>query len=206
MVADDALTPRYDVATARLRLRALALDEVRLLVRGERAALGERLGAVVPAAWPGERLASGLPGIAEHMAALGGDERWVWVVVAPGSAAMASPTSVSAARASAVASPAPAAVIGDIGFHGPVTGSPSIEIGYILLPGARGRGYATEGVAALVAWALARPGVARVTARIAPGNAASLRVAKKVGMRPTACESPELLCFERLRSESEAPH
>lgn len=68
------------------------------------------------------------------------------------------------------------------------------------MPAARGRGYATEAAAALIAWAFAQPGVERVTAQIAPGNAASLRVARKLGMREATSDEPGYLCFERRKS------
>jgi [ribosomal protein S5]-alanine N-acetyltransferase len=174
--------PAYEILTARLRLRALSLEEVRLLMRGERAVLSERLQAVIPDEWPEPRLASALPIIASDMAERAGDERWVWAIVEP------------------VRETPSATVVGDIGFHGLVTGSTTVEIGYIILPGARGRGYATEAAAALIEWALAQPGVVRVTAKIAPTNHASLHVASKLGMRETRSDEPEFRCFERVRS------
>ncbi|HEX6123025.1 MAG TPA: GNAT family N-acetyltransferase [Ktedonobacterales bacterium] len=167
----------YALVTPRLRLRALSLDEVRLAMRGDRAALGARLGAAVPLDWPGANLATGLPEIAAEMAARGGDERWVWVVIEP----------------------ATGAVAGDVGFHSPVRGVPSVELGYVILPPYRGRGYATEATGALASWALTQPGVERVILLIAPENAASLRVAAKLGMREVPSAEPAYRCFERRR-------
>ena len=172
-------TREYEIVTARLRLRALALDEVRLAMCGDRAALGAHLGAEVPPEWPGDNLARGLPEIAAEMARLGGDERWVWVVIEPERAQL----------------------IGDVGFHGPVAGAVSVELGYVLLPPSRGCGYATEAAGALVTWALAQPGVERVILLIAPENAASLRVAEKLGMRETTSKEPPYRCFERRRGD-----
>lgn len=74
---------RYELVTPRLRLRALALDEMRMLIQRDRAALGERIGASIPADWPGSNLGANLPGIASAMSVLSGDERWVWVVIEP---------------------------------------------------------------------------------------------------------------------------
>jgi ribosomal-protein-alanine N-acetyltransferase len=168
----------YEVLTSRLRLHALSLEEARLALRGDRAELSERIGATVPAAWPGPDLAEGLPIIARHMAQIAGDERWVWMMTE-----LASTTA-----------------IGDIGFHGPVMGATSVELGYSILPDYRGRGYATEAASELVDWAFAQPGVERVIVKIAPGNAQSLRVAAKLGMRETVSDEPEYRCFEQLRA------
>ena len=62
-------------------------------------------------------------------------------------------------------------------------GSGEIELGYRLRPDAWGQGFATEGAAALLADALARPGVPRVYAHALDSNRASLRVMEKIGMR-----------------------
>jgi RimJ/RimL family protein N-acetyltransferase len=61
-------------------------------------------------------------------------------------------------------------------------GSGELELGYRLRPDVWGRGYATEGAAALLADALARPEVTRVYAHVLLSNPASLRVMEKIGM------------------------
>ena len=175
--------PPDDVLTSRLRLRALSLDDVELILRGDRGALAARIGARVPDDWPGPALASSLPGIAARMAQNPMDTvGWVWAVIERGTAEMA----------------------GDIGFHSPVRGVAAVEIGYVIFPAARGRGYATEAAAALIAWAFAQPGVERVSAQIEPGNGASLRVAQKLGLRETAPEETGYRRFERLKSDPPA--
>ena len=58
------------------------------------------------------------------------------------------------------------------------------EIGYWTSPEARGQGYMTEAVRTLACWALQDMGFARVELRVAPLNAASLRVAEKAGFVP----------------------
>jgi ribosomal-protein-alanine N-acetyltransferase len=171
--------PSYELLTPRLRLRALSLEQTRLLLRGDKRTLGAQVGAHVPASWPGSDLTEALPIIIAEMERLAGDERWLWAIIEP--------------RAGAV--------IGDIGFHGPVTGSAAVELGYVLLPDQRGRGYATEAALALLDWAFSRPGVERIIVRIAPLNAASLRVAEKLGMRETASDEPDFRRFERLASD-----
>ena len=74
-------------------------------------------------------------------------------------------------------------VIGDIGFHGPPDSSGTVVIGYGLAPGARGQGYATEALAALIEWALMQPEVNVVNADAALDNRASQRVMERAGMR-----------------------
>jgi RimJ/RimL family protein N-acetyltransferase len=54
------------------------------------------------------------------------------------------------------------------------------EVGYVVAPDARGRGYATEAVSGIAGWVLGR-GFARVELRAAAGNTASRRVAEKAG-------------------------
>ncbi len=77
--------------------------------------------------------------------------------------------------------------LGEVGFHDlqrdtvpSFAGTP--EAGWALLPAAHGRGYAAEAVSAMHGWADAR-GIARTVCIIAPENAASIRVAEKLGYR-----------------------
>jgi len=60
---------------------------------------------------------------------------------------------------------------------------PDVEIGYALLPRARGQGYAREAAAATLEWAFGILKLPRVVALVAPGNAASIRILEKLGMR-----------------------
>ncbi|WP_230486837.1 GNAT family N-acetyltransferase [Nocardioides anomalus] len=73
--------------------------------------------------------------------------------------------------------------VGSIGFFGPpqpaADGAPEVEVGYGLVEDARGRGYATEALTAMVAAAEAEG--ARLRASVLPGNAASIRVLAKCG-------------------------
>jgi RimJ/RimL family protein N-acetyltransferase len=63
---------------------------------------------------------------------------------------------------------------------------PAVEVGWRLARGAWGRGLATEGARAAVAEAFGPLGLARVIAIVEPGNARSLRVAARLGMRASA--------------------
>jgi RimJ/RimL family protein N-acetyltransferase len=71
--------------------------------------------------------------------------------------------------------------IGDAGFHGPPNATGEVEIGYALVPAARGAGFAQEAMQLLIAWAWGQPGVALVTARVDPGNAPSVRLLRRLG-------------------------
>jgi RimJ/RimL family protein N-acetyltransferase len=59
----------------------------------------------------------------------------------------------------------------------------SAEIGYHVRSDARGRGYATEALAAVARWVLTEGGMQRAWLSINTGNAASARVAQKAGFR-----------------------
>ena len=94
-------------------------------------------------------------------------------------------------------------VVGSIGFFGPpqpaADGRPEVEIGYGLVEAARGRGYATEAVTAMVG-AAERAG-ARVRASVLPDNAPSIRVLAKCGFTELrgSNEDGELVMSRPLR-------
>ena len=71
--------------------------------------------------------------------------------------------------------------VGDAGFHGPPGEDGEVEIGYALVPAARGTGLAAEATALLVEWARAQPGVCSVTARVEPSNGPSRRLLERLG-------------------------
>jgi ribosomal-protein-alanine N-acetyltransferase len=70
-------------------------------------------------------------------------------------------------------------VIGDGGFKGPPKAG-RVEIGYSIVPAFRSRGFATEAVRALCAWAFGQ-GVVEILAETGAGNAASGRVLERCG-------------------------
>jgi RimJ/RimL family protein N-acetyltransferase len=79
-----------------------------------------------------------------------------------------------------------ALAIGGIGFNGqPVSGS--LEIGYGLVPSARGNGYGAEAVRALIGLAR-RHGLARVVADTDSGNIASQRTLERAGFSRTGTD------------------
>ncbi|MGW0144696.1 GNAT family N-acetyltransferase [Streptomyces sp. NPDC003333] len=71
--------------------------------------------------------------------------------------------------------------VGGIGFHGAPDEEGRVEIGYDLVEGARGRGYATEALDALSRWALARDDVHSLCATVEEDNVPSQRVVERAG-------------------------
>jgi len=75
--------------------------------------------------------------------------------------------------------------VGDCGLTPQlVDGVTELEIGYHMLPGLQGRGYATEAAAASRDFARTVLGATRLIAIIHPDNRPSQRVAEKIGLRP----------------------
>jgi RimJ/RimL family protein N-acetyltransferase len=74
-----------------------------------------------------------------------------------------------------------ARMIGHAGFHGPPDDKGMAEIGYTIFEPYRGQGYATEAARRLMEFA-AELGVKTLRASVAPGNAPSLAVVKKLGL------------------------
>lgn len=77
----------------------------------------------------------------------------------------------------------PGTAAGDLCFKGPPEGG-AVEVGYGLRAGFCGKGYMTEALRALCAWALAQPGVMLIEAETEPGNAASQAVLARAGFVP----------------------
>ncbi|GAB3661430.1 GNAT family N-acetyltransferase [Glycomyces tarimensis] len=74
-----------------------------------------------------------------------------------------------------------ALVVGDVGFHAAPDENGMVEIGYELVPEARGEGLATDAVLTLVGWAMGREGVTRVEAETTIANTASQAVLARSG-------------------------
>jgi RimJ/RimL family protein N-acetyltransferase len=80
-------------------------------------------------------------------------------------------------------------MVGNAGFHGePGVNAPgherALEIGYRIAADYRGQGYATEAVAALVAWARTQ-GIDHFVASVGPYNGPSLAIVQKLGFART---------------------
>ena len=79
----------------------------------------------------------------------------------------------------------PREVIGYLNFHAGPDEKGQVEIGYTLLPAARGRGYAIEAVRAMFDWAQRVHGVRRFRASVAPDNERSINLINKLGFVQT---------------------
>jgi len=82
----------------------------------------------------------------------------------------------------AVEEKATTTLVGRIGFFNP-EGWPGFELGWMLGRAHWGKGYATEGARRALAFAFAELKQRRVISLIRPGNAASVRVAERLGER-----------------------
>lgn len=101
----------------------------------------------------------------------------------------------------AVVERASGAVVGDVGF-GLYAPTREPELGYTLAAGVWGRGYGLEAARACVDAAFAHLPHRRLVAKIEPGNARSLRLAERLGMRTVETISVDgrphqLLALER---------
>lgn len=85
--------------------------------------------------------------------------------------------------------------IGGIGFHGAPDEEGRAEIGYDLVEGGRGNGYATEALRALSQWALARDDVRTLFATVERDNLPSQAVVTRAGFRKVS-EVEEGLAYE----------
>ena len=96
----------------------------------------------------------------------------------------------------------PDGVVGHAGFHGPPDAGGTVEVGYTVAPSLRGRGHATAALHALVDEAQRSPGVRVVRATVAPDNAPSLAVVRRVGFVHVGEQVDEVdgleLVFERV--------
>ncbi|MFI6008138.1 GNAT family N-acetyltransferase [Streptomyces sp. NPDC051243] len=87
--------------------------------------------------------------------------------------------------------------VGGMGFHGAPDEEGRAEVGYDLVEGARGRGYASEALRALSEWSLAREDVQLLCATIDPGNLPSQGVATRAGYVRATVEEEQTAREER---------
>ncbi|WP_330334239.1 GNAT family N-acetyltransferase [Streptomyces sp. NBC_00536] len=74
--------------------------------------------------------------------------------------------------------------IGGVGFHGAPDPDGHAEVGYDLVPSARGNGHATEALRALAGRAFGQPGLTELHATVEEGNLPSHGVVARVGFHP----------------------
>ena len=85
-------------------------------------------------------------------------------------------------------------VIGDVGFMGPPDPTGAVHVGCAITEDARGQGYGTEALAALLEWARAQSGLTCVLADTTRSNLASQRLLERVGLHRVG-EDGELLYY-----------
>lgn len=86
------------------------------------------------------------------------------------------------------------AVIGDAGFVGPPDATGAVSVGCEIIPAARRRGYAAEGLDALLGWAREQSGLTCVLADTTRANVGAQRLLERIGMHPVG-EDGELLYY-----------
>lgn len=74
-------------------------------------------------------------------------------------------------------------VVGAVGFGGRPDPDGRVVLGYAVYPEHQRSGYASEAATGLVDWAFRQPGVEIVRATMLPDNTASMRVARKAGLK-----------------------
>ncbi len=85
-------------------------------------------------------------------------------------------------------------VIGDVGFMGPPDATGAISVGCAVAEDARGQGYATEALTALLDWARGQAGLTCVLADTTRSNLASQRLLERVGLHRVG-EDGELIYY-----------
>ena len=95
----------------------------------------------------------------------------------------------------------PRRVVGCVGFHAPPDDDGRVEIGYDIVVAERRKGYAREGIRALLDWAWATGRVRTCVASVSPHNAPSLALINSFGFRQVGEQIDEIdgleLVFER---------
>ncbi|MEL7562290.1 GNAT family N-acetyltransferase [Dehalogenimonas sp. 4OHTPN] len=90
-------------------------------------------------------------------------------------------------------------LIGDIGVHFLPGGE--AELGCTLTPSFQGRGYAAEAVTEVISWLFRPPNRRCVFCTIDPGNTPSLKLAKRLGLKPAGKSVNQEHIFKIERGE-----
>lgn len=160
MLADDAMR------SERLDLPLLSLDQLDRLAAGDGASVGAELGAILPVPWLDEvRWLAGMR--AQQLRLRPADAPWLLRAILL-----------------RMTEGAPHA-IGYLNFHAGPDERGMVEVGYTLLPEARGQGYAIEAVRAAFDWASSVHGIHRFRASVTPDNERSLNLINKLGFHQT---------------------
>ena len=70
-------------------------------------------------------------------------------------------------------------IVAELGFKGEPDEKGEIEIGYGTMPSERGKGFMTEAVAGIVAWAKNKPEIVAILAETEESNLASIKIVQK---------------------------
>jgi len=165
------------ITTRRLRLVPLTPSILRAVADGDQAEVERQLGARVGNGWeegvPAERRLS-------QLAADGSEQPWL---------------------VRAMVASTPRLVVGSVGFHAPPDEHGRVEIGYDTVASERRKGYAREGIRALLDWAWATGRARTCVASVGPQNAPSLALVRSLGFRHVGEQIDEIdgleLIFER---------
>lgn len=170
------------VTTERLMLVPLPADVLDELLGGDRRGAERLLGAEVPEWWAQE-------------------EQWLFALRRE--QIRADPREAPWVLRAMVTRAEPATVVGQIGFHELPDARGYVEVGYMVFPDHRRRGYAEEAFGGLVAWAYEHPEVHGIRASVAPDNEPSLNLIGKFGFVQTGSQIDEIdgleLVFELPR-------
>jgi [ribosomal protein S5]-alanine N-acetyltransferase len=166
------------IVTRRLTLIATTVALARAEL-DDRATFADLLGAVVPEAWPPDSAADALPLFLGWREAAPDHAGWFgWYTLC---------RDISASGQ---------VLVGGGGFLGPPRDG-VVQMGYSVLPEFQRRGYATEMVRGLAAWAFVQPGVTVIAAETEWANPASVRVLERAGFQPAgAASDPAGMRFE----------
>jgi ribosomal-protein-alanine N-acetyltransferase len=165
------------IVTPRLKLIPLTPLLLRAVAGGDLAEVERQLGARVGPGWE-----EGVPAELrlEQLAADASEQPWL---------------------ARAIVASTPRRVVGSVGFHAPPDGHGRVEIGYDIVASERRKGYAREGIAALLEWAWTTGRVRTCVASVGPHNAPSLALIRSFGFRHVGEQIDEIdgleLVFER---------
>ena len=160
MPADDV------IRSQRLELPLLSLDQLDRLAAGDGASVGAELQAILPIPWlDGVRWLAGMR--AQQLRLRPADAPWLL-------RAILLRTTEDALQA-----------IGYLNFHAGPDERGMVEVGYTLLPEARGQGYAIEAVRAAFDWATSDHEIHHFRASVTPDNERSLNLINKLGFRQT---------------------
>lgn len=158
--------PNGIIESERLDLPLLSLSQLDLLAAGDRETVAAEIGASLSPEWlesVGGLAARRARQIRERPA----DAPWLLRPILLRDAGEPRPT------------------IGFLNFHGAPDEGGMVEIGYTLLPEARGQGYAIEAVRAAFDWATRVHGIGHFRASVSPDNERSLNLIGKLGFVQT---------------------